>query len=55
MFGNIFRGDNKILKSTNIPDCSNLVIQILDKEEELGEDDIVLVLKSRDSEKKVYR
>lgn len=49
MFGNIFRGHEKTLKTLNITECNSLVLQILDKEEELSEDDIVLVIKSRDS------
>ena len=55
MFGPILKGHDRTLKSIHIPDSHNLVLQILNYEEQLGEDDIVLIVKSRDSEKRLYR
>lgn len=55
MFGPILRGDERALKSIHIPDSHNLVLQVLNNEEQLSEDDIVLIVKSRDSEKRLYR
>lgn len=54
MFGTVLRDHEKSLKSNNLTDC-NLVVQVLANEEELAEDDLVLVIKQRDSEKKKYK
>jgi hypothetical protein len=48
MFGAVLREHEKTLKQNNLSDCS-MVLQILDKEEQLNEEDIVLIVKSRDS------
>lgn len=53
MFGTIFREHNKILKNMTF-NTNKLVIQELKEEEELTDDEIVLILKKRNTEKRLY-
>lgn len=53
MFGIVLRNHGKTLKSNGLQDF-NIVLQVLPNEEELNEDDIVLVMKARDSANRLY-
>ena len=53
MLGSIFRDHDKLLKNINF-NTNKLVAQIMGEEEELADDDIVLILKRRNREKRVY-
>lgn len=53
MLGTIFRDHDKVLKNINF-NTNKLVGQIIVEEESLGDEDIVLILKKRNREKRVY-
>ena len=48
MFGTIFREHNKVLKNMKF-NTNKLIIQQMKEEEELGDDEIVLILKKRNT------
>jgi len=53
MFGVIWREDNKQVKNATI-NSTKVVLQVLKEEESLTEDQIVVILKERNLEKRVY-
>jgi hypothetical protein len=53
MFGTIWREVNKSVKSVTI-NSNKIVYQVLKEPESLKEDQIVLILKQRNHEKRVY-
>lgn len=53
MFGSIWRDNNKSVKSVTI-NSNKIVYQILQEPEVLTDDQIVLILKRRNKEKRIY-
>ena len=53
MFGTVWRNHEKLMKDVQV-NTNKLVAQILSYEEELKDDQIVLTLKKRNIEKRLY-
>ena len=53
MFGTVWRNHEKLMKDVQV-NTNKLVVQILSYEEELKDDQIVLTLKKRNIEKRLY-
>ena len=53
MFGNVWRSHEKLMKDVPV-NTNKIVVQILAEEEELKDDQIVLTLKKRNIEKRLY-
>lgn len=53
MFGSIWRDDTKSVKSVTV-NSNKVVYQILSQPEHLTEDQIVVTLKARNKEKRIY-
>ena len=53
MFGTVWRNHEKLMKDMQV-NTNKLVVQILSDEEELKDDQIVLTLKKRNIEKRLY-
>lgn len=53
MFGNVWRNHEKLMKDIQV-NTNKLVVQVLPEEQQLKDDQIVLTLKKRNIEKKLY-
>lgn len=53
MFGSVWRDNNKSVKSVTI-NSNKIVYQVLQEPEALTDDQVVLILKQRNKEKRLY-
>ena len=53
MFGFIWRENNKQIKNLTI-NSNKIVVQIMAEDEELNEEQIVIIIKERNVEKRIY-